>query len=322
MVFADLKQRLEEDLGTASSRKDLEHLIHSLSALMKEETYTEQERYEFKKIRQRAYDKRRNPKSLSNVPNLNPEHLETPQYVPNVPKPNPKHLKDPNPTAKGIRPIGLFPIMGLVAACIFVGCLLLEQTIPLYSSAKFPDPALASVGAIVVMIGFSAFHALSPSWLSMFLCVYVCVYEIGFVAFGTWKNEVVIARNEVEADATVLWLQEKVSKARGDYEEERARFENPESKVFKNGWFKSKIVNPTWQGYQEAQEKLARTIDHLEVERDLLDPVLMLKVAYRLALVFLAMLLVHLSVGLIRNKEGSRGTFVDGAPGFRLASYQ
>ncbi|MBI2601763.1 MAG: hypothetical protein HYW48_01800 [Deltaproteobacteria bacterium] len=64
LVFADLKQRLEEDLGTASSPKDLEHLIHSLSALMKEEAYTEQERYEFKKIRQRAYDKRRNPKSL------------------------------------------------------------------------------------------------------------------------------------------------------------------------------------------------------------------------------------------------------------------
>ncbi|MBI2601762.1 MAG: hypothetical protein HYW48_01795 [Deltaproteobacteria bacterium] len=129
--------------------------------------------------------------------------------------------------------------------------------------------------------------------------------EIGFVAFGTWKNEVVIVRNEVEADATVQWLQERVSKARGDYEEERARFENPESKVFKNGWFKSKIVNPTWQRYQEAQEKLARTFDHLKVERDLLDPVLMLKVAYRLALVFLAMLLVHLSLGFIRNKEGS-----------------
>lgn len=62
LPFPDLKFRLEKHLGLAQKIPDLEDLIGYLNGLMKEDRYSTEEQFELKRIRQKAYDRKRNPK--------------------------------------------------------------------------------------------------------------------------------------------------------------------------------------------------------------------------------------------------------------------
>lgn len=59
MVFPDLKSRLEDDLESVATLPDLENLLMAVNPLLKDGRFSEKEQVFFKRLRQRAYDKKR-----------------------------------------------------------------------------------------------------------------------------------------------------------------------------------------------------------------------------------------------------------------------
>ncbi len=60
--FPDLEIKLEKHLGRVRNATDLERLIRSMRPLFKDARYSPDELLKLKKLRQRAYDRKRNPK--------------------------------------------------------------------------------------------------------------------------------------------------------------------------------------------------------------------------------------------------------------------
>lgn len=158
---------------------------------------------------------------------------------------------DGESTAKSTPRVILFLSVG---ASVFY--LFLLQSKELYQSAGFDQPGLVALGGFLMIALFAAFHSISKSLIALALCLYAFGYETYFVVAGTLNDEAVVAERKVEESDDYIFQKEKVERARGKYLAAKARYEDPSSKVFENGWFQKKYVTPAWGEFEKAQKTI------------------------------------------------------------------
>lgn len=290
LEFPDLEKHLEKRLRSVRSLPDLEQLIKMMNPFLKDERLSSEEQNAIKRLRQRAYDRKRHAKfqipkaiaqsnrSKSQEPNLEEAQKQNAQ----------KHLAiDPVIQAKKIiKPLAWFAATAIVSFFVW------HQSIGLYHSAGFVSTTYAAAGGILMLVGFAACHSIMRSWLALLLCIYAGAYEGYLMISGTIADDKQIHVAAVNDDAELIFLQERMEKEKAHYQELKSRYENPESKVFKNDWFVKTYLNPAWDASTTAFEAYsAKKSSLMESVSD--KHVTWLKILYRLGLVFLCMLLVH-----------------------------
>jgi hypothetical protein len=173
-----------------------------------------------------------------------------------------------------------------------VSWFLWDQSVALYEAVKFSSPALAAAGATLMIVGFAGFHGLTKSKVALLLCLYVGGYEAYTVVSGTVKSEENILFEGVDKTPEIAWLKEKATQANQNYDVVKTNFENPNSKVFHNQWYKTKFLTPAWAEFQIAQETFLKERTSV-LQKQSSGHITLLKVLYRLGLVFLSMMLIH-----------------------------
>ena len=182
-----------------------------------------------------------------------------------------------------------------------------EQTLPLYRSLKFPDPELACYGAIVIAIGFSALSVVSKSSVAKLFTAVIIAYEVLIVWAGSQANQRDLASEALRANPIHFSTSEAYGIAKVDYGQKKARYEDKNSDVYHNGWFKINHLDPAQKSLDEASAKLAAVESELgkKYETDWMH--LVLKALYRLSAVALVMLLaketIKTGVGALRLSE-------------------
>ena len=174
-----------------------------------------------------------------------------------------------------------------------VGYLLWLQSVGLYKSSGFENPGLVAFTGIIMVIGFSIYHAHARSWLALICCLYIGAYETYFIASGTFSDEKMAKISNPEILQQKKWHMENISRAKENYEELKGRYEDPEDRIFQNAWFKKKHLDPAWKIYSEAQKifTLFNSTNLASVSG--FDHVGWLKILFRLGLVGLFMMVIH-----------------------------
>ena len=373
LPFPDLKFRLEKHLGLAQKIPDLEDLIGYLNGLMKEDRYSTEEQFELKRIRQKAYDRKRNPKmgvqktepsrlfslqmkepdldaqipdlGISGIQIQDPdsktsdlEKVQTPDLTPQIqdlekaqtPKSElPKTILTKEPRKMILQSIEQTPklefspsqknkvtfwtgaqkalesidgekfvkalpgfLLLFMATAAVVGFLWL-QSLELYKSSGFSQPELASAGGLLMVIGFAVYRSVTRSKLALLLCLYAGGYETYFMVSGTVQDEKTSQIVGIENSPDLMFLREKADKIRGSYISAKSRYEDPASKVYQNEWFKTKYLDPAWKENEEAQTQFLAKKEILQEQGKSLS-VTWLKVLYRIGLVLLCMIFIHI----------------------------
>jgi hypothetical protein len=315
--FSDLARNLEQRLATVKTLPDLEKLIMMLNPLLKAVRFSEKEHIILRRIRQRAYDKKRRTFAIARSksdPNLAFEFAKSfKRAAPNKGGNMETVAKLPMPKSQAEKPMQGFsnnmqedigkiysemfintaPKLALwFCAAAAVSFFLWQQSLALYQSAGFANPLYSAVGGILMIIGFAAYHSITRSWLALFLCVYAFGYEGYLMVSGTFHDDKQISAAAVRDDPEFIFLQETAEKEQTKYQELKQRHDNPESKVFKNEWFSKNHLMPAWQAYSKAQEELiAKRAAFITASNN--ENLTWLKIFYRLGLVFLCMVCVH-----------------------------
>lgn len=302
LSFPDLETRFEKQIDLAKSIPDLDRLIRSIRPLFKNDHYSSAEIAGLKKLRQRAYDRRRHPKFQTTE--LSKPLTETGETMPIAvsEKISISQPKIENFTQGALRAITSIngehvvrtapKLLIWFASTALVSFFLWQQSLALYETAGFTDSVWASAGGILMIVGFAAYHSITRSKLALLLCLYASSYEAYLMISGTVENEHQIQIQTIQTNTDLVFLKEKAAKSLAHYHELKERYDNPETKVFKNDWFVKTHLNPAWQ------ESLA---DHKElVAKEAVlagqtssSHITWLKILYRLGLVFLCMMLVH-----------------------------
>ena len=172
-------------------------------------------------------------------------------------------------------------------ACQFV----VEQTLPLYESLSFPNAEMAASGAITLAVGFAGLSAITRSGLAkLFVAVMIC-YEALLVFVGTKVNQRDISFEALRANPTYVHAQESYTLTRSDFELKKRRFEDRNSGVYQNQWFKNKHLDPAFVKFTAASEKLSMLRENLHTKNIDDQLQLWLKILYRLSAVVLCMML-------------------------------
>ena len=297
--FSDLKSDLEEGLTAITDLPDMEQMIGKMNQWLQTLELSTVEKLELRRLRQRAYDRKKQLKptfpekepgpTLVFPSTMQAEDTETPPLIEQA-----NEIQEEIPSQAPI--FFLKPLFNFLCKLLFtalVVCLLWEQSLPLYKSSGFPEPTLAALGAIVMIVGFAILHSRTHSKLTLLLCLYAGGYEAMFIGAGTFKDESVEKQKILVSQPELVWLQEQTAKAKASYDEVKKRYDEPTSKVFKNGWYKKNFVEPVWEQYSTLQ---ASYLSKLQIEKaasQSFDYIGMLKLVYRLGIVFLCMMLVH-----------------------------
>jgi hypothetical protein len=335
--FPDLKSRLEQQLNLVKEFTDLEHLIQMVNDLGKESRFSTEEKNDLKRIRQRAYDRKRNYKPLQEKTSLpvheisiTPVHTVVNESIQNLTtqqeeKPMPAQPIELTSVQKEVTPLpikkdfwtgvesafekidgerfvqALPGVLALLLPTILVVGFLWFQSMDLYKSSGFSNPEYAAAGGLLMVIGFATFYSIRKSKLALLLCLYAGTYEIYFMASGTVQDEKVVASSKILETPEMVLLKEKADKAQEGYQVLKTRYDDPTSNVHNNSWFKTKQLEPAWDKNEQAQKEFITKRNDL-AGKDNSAHVTWLKIFYRLGLVFLCMVLVH---GLVRRFKSS-----------------
>jgi hypothetical protein len=303
--FSNLEQRLERYLETIKSLPDLENMLHILNPLPKAPQYNEEQKAKLKRFRQRAYDRKRHAK----FPNLeeatsHSQALLQPEAISR--KPTQTFIEGIVRTMLSIdgeRFIKTVPkSLAWLIASLLSAYFVWQQSLALYRSAGFDNAIYAAAGGIFMIVGFAAYHSITRSWLALLFCLYAGAYEAYLMVSGTVKDEQETQFHQANSDVELGFLAEKANKERARYHELKQRYDEPESKVYKNEWFLKHHLNPAWDANSKAHEeftvKKAAIISATGTEH-----VTWLKIFYRLGLVFLCMMLVHRFFAMCNNSR-------------------
>ena len=204
--------------------------------------------------------------------------------------------------ADGERFICALPkVIVLLGSTTAVTWLLWLQSVVLYKASGFAEPELIATGGILMVIGFAAYYSVSRSWLALLLCMYAGAYETYFIASGTIVDEKQTKTEAISSTPEAEWHKEQVARAKSEYERQKERFDNPDSREYQSTWFKKNYVDQAWEKYSVVQEKQSRYLRGIEWGAEF-DHVGCLKIFYRLGLIFLFMLLVHKMIAFLPTK--------------------
>ena len=339
LKFPDLKSRLEQSLNLSQTLPDLEQLIGSVNDLMRQKHYSLEEKDCLKRIRQRAYDRKRKASDAqapgnslkqpnifeSSLPVVKIQDLES-KPIPIIAQPNeeismltesrPLNVQNspvPSPQMSGFR-AGFLSAMNkidgerfaralpgatiILGATALVGWFIWQQSVSIYQSIGFDHPELIAAGALMMVVGFAAYHSISRSTLALLLCIYAGCYETYLMTSGTFQDEAVTQALRLDSAPELVFLREKAEKARSTYLTLKSRYEDTSGDMYRNSWFKKTYLDPAWQ---ENESKTQQFLDEKKKQENKTTNVHIawLKVLYRLGLVFLCMLLVHRTMRLI-----------------------
>lgn len=180
--------------------------------------------------------------------------------------------------------------------------LLIHQSILLYEKAGFSNANLAAAGGLLLVVGSAAYYSVARSFIAILLCLYAGSYEGYLMISGSFNDDRVVIEQEILNKPELAFLKEKADKEMDNYKRQEARYHNPESEVFENGWFKKNFVTPAWEASTNSHEAYLAKKNALLVSSSKTD-VTWLKILYRLGLVFLCMIFVHRVFG------GSHGKY-------------
>ena len=207
--FPNLEENLERRLKKINSLPDLETLIKLLNPLLKDDRFTRHEQGVLRRLRQRAYDRRRNPKfQITKAKSKKPKiQISKPSVT--VDGLAPKLIALPRMSARSRnttngeatiqkRPVNNFgsgvlkafsSIDGEIvanmapklvlwfAAALAVSFFLWHQSLDLYQTAGFTNATYAATGGMLMIVGFAAYRSITRSWLALFFCLYAGAYE-------------------------------------------------------------------------------------------------------------------------------------------------
>jgi hypothetical protein len=332
--FPDLERHLEKYFSKIQTTKDLESIIEALNPLIREDRFSDLEQQKLKRLRQRAYDRRRNSKNLKvpNIPNLE-NQIQIPKSKQSKPKNNIsvkthkniskyegamndletlKITQSDSFTQGAIRalksidgeqvvcrtPAICFWFAASVAASWFIW----HQSLALYQSAGFSNSIYAAAGGLLLVIGATAYYSITRSVLALMLYIYASCYEGYLMISGTVQNENVAHEQTVLTDPGLVFLKENADKEMANYKRQEKRYNNPKSKVFENSWFKKNFVTPAWKASTAAHEEFIAK--KASLTKSIATPhVTWLKIFYRLGLVFLCMLFTHRLFAVMRQSK-------------------
>lgn len=330
LSFPDLENRFGVYLENARSVSELNDLVRSVKPLFRSERYCADELRKLRRLRQRAYDRRRSFKCQASVAESpfrkqailsrsgrSARSEEKPMNRQKLIIAKESKASDMAPDAQihrntkamketfvegafrtvssidGERFVKAAPKALLwLSASILVSFFLWEQSITLYESADFSNAIHSAAGGILMIVGFAAYQATARSWLALILCIYAGAYEGFLMISGTLNNEKIIQTEKTDASPELIFLKEQASRENAKYLQLKQRYDNPDSKVFKNEWFLKKYLEPAWVTNAKAHQDLIAKKEALK-ENTKASHVIWLKILYRLGLVFLCMVLVH-----------------------------
>lgn len=322
--FSDLKLDLENRLMSVRSDSDVLDLKSEVNHLLQTLNLSSEEKRELLNFRQKTYDKRKKLQAYVQIENKNADDFEKAHNGPNSDLCSAKQYQHTLANTSALKQIVSYfagidvegvihklPALILFASCAIVTmCFIWKQSVPLYQSIGFSEPEICAFGALLMIAGFSVIHTISRSKIVLLLCLYASAYEVVLIVDGTMKNETQISQTQIEQNADVVWLKEQKEHSLKNYKELMTRYENPSSSVFKNSWYKSKYVDPAWQKYSSDQKNLSEKVEKLSTKNSSWDRIGMLKILYRLGLVFLCMISLHHLLKLGRSVEKKEERFL------------
>ena len=180
-------------------------------------------------------------------------------------------------------------IFGVCAVSSAVGIYL--QSLQLYEATQLPNVYLCSILTILLAIGFPIIYSITQSKLALSLCIYVYVYEVILIVFGTahYDKSALIAQSEQSEQ--ILILKDKLEQEKLNYESIKEKYNNPASQTYHNAWYKEKMLLPSLDKYESLQKQIDAQ-KKVDQKNDTLS-LTILKILFRLGLVALCMLSVH-----------------------------
>lgn len=301
-TLSSLEQRFRNKILQSNDPVQVEQILDEINQSSKTYPNDTEEKKLIKRLRQRAYDRKRvllqtdrNPQSF--LPTKE-EPKETTKIATNVTT----RVTHPRSFREGIYAglqqidgekliLALPKVLLLILATSLVVGLFWMQSVQLYEASGFEEAKLIAAGGLFMVAGFAAFRACSNSWLAILLCFYAGAYETYFVVSGTLSDEKQSQEQRISEDPSFVFLKEQSEKQYTDYLLAKNRYNDPNSKVYKNEWFKKKYLDPAWNQYQQAQNALSQQVQG--IAKETFHHTTWLKVLYRLGLVILVMILVH-----------------------------
>ena len=195
-----------------------------------------------------------------------------------------------------------FPLaLILTAIAGIIGWFVADQITPLYQAFKFDRPELVAWGSIGMAVGFSGIYGAMRSRPAAFMCGLILIYEVLFVVAGTRSHEQVQQATEADAVPEIAFARAELDKAKGEYERNKARYDDSEDKVHQNTWFKSNYIDPAWSTYAEKQAGYTSLRTQYLEDNGGFGLQGLLKLFYRVCAVILLMIVTGLAIRKIRD---------------------
>lgn len=322
--FSDIKSEFESRLEEIRSVTEAKILATDITNFLnKSSDLSDAKKLELKSLRQKVYDRKRkipiSKNTTSEVVQCTPIKEEPQMPVENIIKENFSiYEKATRSTPVQTRSIGDFLNIAqrIVIAILFISFaftamwFVFIQSIPLYQAIGFPNPRFCAAGAIFMIGAFALFHWFTKSKILLVLCLLVSTYEVVLVVQGTSTHEVMLSQEKIKNNGNLIWLKEDADQKKESYEILKVKYDDPNSKVYKNDWYKKKFIEPAWKSYSQAEEKINETENKLSKIYNPSSNITILKILFRLGLVFLVMIAIQQSLRALETlKEPIFGLF-------------
>lgn len=296
-----LRSELEEQLQRSESEESIQGIISKVNLSLKNQEISKEIKLDLRNFRQKAYERKKKIKTFQiqneNRFDFHPVKIKNHKFGQDMISKYFKNLHLDFCIKKGFHFI-FFLICSLLTL-FFVW----KQSVPLYGSTGFQDPKFCAFGAIFMIIGFSAIHTLTRSKIALLLCFYVSTYEVILIVKGTMRSESETMMHSFSKNSEIVWLKEKVTHSNQTYQFVKTQFENPSSKVFQNHWYQKRFVEPAWNEYSKSNQKLSEKMNQLKTGSSDWERLGLLKILYRLGLIFLSMISIHHLAQFFSRKE-------------------
>ena len=293
--FLNIKTEFETQLANIRSESDAKDLAADISNFLNSSDLTDEKKSELKSIRQKVYDKKRKIQISKPIRSV-PENLEI-EKDQNQKTNDEYYEREKSSFFRSAQFLNLFQkiTIATIFLCFAIASMwfVFIQSIPLYQSIGFPNPRFCAAGAILMMVAFALFHWVTKSKILLLLCFFVSSYEVILVIHGTATHETILSHEKVEKNDRLNWLKEDANHKKESYDVLKIKYEDQNSKVYKNVWYKKKFLDPAWQDYSLAEEKVSETENSLSVVNKVSGDITLLKILFRLGLVFLVMISIR-----------------------------
>lgn len=196
-------------------------------------------------------------------------------------------------------------VIGVITTFLFSAAtiyLFWDQSTDIYKSLGFENNNVEmAFGAILMVVGFSSYHAYFPkSKLALFCCSYAMIYEGFFVVSGT-ANADKKDLQAIEYENSGIDLKKmETQNAFDTYTKHNNRYKDKNDEMHENNWYKSKYVDPAYSDYKALKLSLIEEKSKADLEISF-GQITVLKVIYRLGLVLLSMLFVHKFIAIAKK---------------------